>query len=189
MSGDEQAVYRRLIRRETHSSRAGAAIAVAAVLVVLCVAAGAAAVWLLVDTTARDTVFTALSGFDPEARTAPVVAVAGGVAALLGLWLLLLGVLPGRRPRRGRPAGRVAVVIDDGLAADVIADEVAGELATKRELVRVTVGCRRTVVTVTPVSGLPVDEDAARRAASEAASSLGWPSAPRIAVAPRGVMA
>ncbi|HEY0119503.1 MAG TPA: hypothetical protein VGC04_12050 [Cellulomonas sp.] len=189
MSGGEEAVYRRVLRRETHASRAAAAITVAVVLVVLCAAAGASAVWFLVDATARDRVFAAVSGFDVRARTAPVVAVVGGVVMLLGLWLLLLGVLPGRRARHGRTAGRLAVVTDDGVAADVIADTVAGALAVARDLVHVSVGHRSAVVTITPVSGVAVDEAAARRAASDATSRLGRPLAPRIAVASRGVVA
>lgn len=186
---DEQTLYRRVLRRETHSSRAGAAITVAAVLVLLCVAAGAGAIWLVIDSAARDSVFSATSGFEPDAAVAPMTAVAGGVVALLGLWLLLLGVLPGRKARHGRTAGRVAVVTDDGVAADVIADKVAKSLSTKRDLVSVTVGRRNAVVTVTPVSGVPVDEEAARQAASDAASSLGRPLSPRIDVASRGVIA
>ncbi len=189
LTAADRALSLRVLRRETHSSRAGAAIVVAIVLALIGIAAGAGSVWLLVDPGTREAVAAYLSALTAEGLVTPVVIVAAVVAALLGLWLVLLALLPGRRPRHGRFDGRIAVVAEDGVVADLIADRVAKTLGVDRSRIRATVGRRTATVVVTPTSGVTVDRGAASGAVETASSGLGIPLVPHIVVAEHGVVA
>ncbi len=188
-SPTERSIYRRVLRRELHSSRAGGAIAVALLLGLAGLAAGAGAAWLLVDPDTRHLVAEALRGLTAERLAAPVVLGAGIVAGLLGLWLVLLAVLPGRRARHARFDGRTAVFADDGVIADIVVDRVAKALGIERGRIRATVAQRSTKVVVTPTSGVAVNRSAASGAAEAASADLGTPLAPQIIVAAQGVIA
>ncbi len=185
----ERAAYRRVLRRETHSPRAGAAVTVAVVLGLLGLGVGAGSIWLLVDAAARDAAVGSLGGLTSDRLASPVVLAAGIVAGLLGLWLALLALLPGRRARHGRFDGRIVVIAEDGVIADLVADRVARTLGVERTRIRATVGRRTAMVVVTPTSGLAVDRGAACGAVESATADLGMPLAARVVVAGRGVIA
>ncbi len=186
---EQQMVYRRILRRETHSSRAGAAIVVAVILILLCLAVGAGVVWLAIDPGLRDAMHSWSSGLAGDGFAPPPLLAGGAIVAILGLWLVLLALLPGRRARQGRIAGRVALLADDEVTANAIADRVARRLGVDRGQVRVTVARRAAAVQITPVSGVPVDQQAAARAVDEVADGLGLSLVPRITVADHGVLA
>jgi hypothetical protein len=156
---DVDGVYRRVIRRETHVSRT-AAVSVLMVFVLLAaivVVTGASLV--LLD--------ERLGGFDPRAfmdavANAPagltqwIVIVAGGVAALVGLVLLLQGVLPQRRPRHAIRSARLAVIVDDEVIASATARAARGVTRLGPEAAVGTVGRRTAQVVVRPAAGADV---------------------------------
>jgi hypothetical protein len=111
----------------------------------------------------------------------------GGVA--VGLILVALALLPGHRARHGRTAGRVELVVDDGLLADAAAHAVAERCALAPSQVSVTVTARRARVRIRPISGVPVDERAAAAAAERALDRLGYPLQPVVIVSSKGVLA
>ena len=69
----------------------------------------------------------------------PVVLVLLGLAALgFGLYFLLAGVLPGRRPRRAIADPRAVVVVDDPVLASALARRARTEAGVGPEQVLVT---------------------------------------------------
>ncbi|MCS5715681.1 DUF6286 domain-containing protein [Herbiconiux sp. CPCC 205716] len=160
------ALYRRLVRRETHSSRAGAAIAVAVVLMLLLAWVGTELVLsalgqpaLLVAPT--DAV-NALAG--AVAAPAGIVVAIGAVVAVIGLVLVVVALTPARRDRRRSGLDRTAAVVDDRVIATSLARTAAYAGDVDPEQVHVTVARRRASVVVTPSSGRRTDLAAIRSA-------------------------
>lgn len=187
----EQAVYRRVLRRELHSSCAGAAIAVAVVLILLLAAAGTVCVLLAVRAAVVSGVPAGLSDaarFGPGPRSAATAA--GAVAAVLGIVLIVLGVRPGRKARRPMTGStdRTAAVVDDRVIANAFAAHAASAAGVAPGQLKVIVGRRRVIARVVPTSGTIVDtrtvEDALRRDADR----YGLSRAPRVVLARRGVV-
>ncbi|NUS35956.1 MAG: hypothetical protein HOQ04_05780 [Pseudarthrobacter sp.] len=157
---------RRILYRETHSSRAAVAT-VAAVLVMVLAAygvleAGVHAVgqpaWLIEPQVAAQRIIDL-----PAGMPAMLLVAIGAVLAMLGLVFLLNGILPGRRARH-----RLAGVQQDGLPAVVVDDEVIASSLARRarlaanvtpEQVMVVVSQRQVLVNVRPTSGVPVNPD------------------------------
>jgi hypothetical protein len=186
---NEQTTYRRVLRRETHAPRTIPAAVVAAVGVVLLLALLAGGVWWLVDEAFRGGV---ARWFDALAAGGPQQAVPFGVGAvlvLLAVVLLALAVLPGRRARRARTTARTALLVDDGVIADSIAESVARRVGVDRGRVTVTVGRRNVAVRITPTSGVPVDRFAAESAVNDILSGIGFVATPRVTVDENGVIA
>lgn len=185
----EQAVYRRVLRRETHSPRTGAAVVVATILAVLLTAAVVLSVWSLVDDGFRQGVADRLGSASSLAEDRSALTAAGIVAALIALILIALALLPGRLARRGRSTERVALLVDDGVLADAVADAVAVRCGIGRGQVSVTVGRRTATVRITPTSGITVDHDAATDSAAEALAAVGFSATPKLVVSSQGVIA
>jgi len=185
----ERAVYRRVLRRETHSSRAGAAITVAVCLILLLIAAGAGCVFLILHlptVAVLEEVFAELGRFRPAVRY-PVLG-GGIVLAVLGLIVLVLGIVPGRKARRQLASERTAVVVDDTVIANAIADRVSSAAGADRGRVKVTVGRRRADVRIVPTSGVPVSMAAATDAAGTEAAGYGLSGHPRVRIAEHGAV-
>lgn len=185
----ERAVYRRILRRETHSSRAGAAITVAVVLILALAAAGAGCVVLITHLPTLAVLQATLSdiaGFRAAFRF-PVLG-AGILAALLGLIVLLIGLLPGRKARRRLPSERAAVVVDENVIANSVADRVSRETGADRRQVKTIVDRRRVRVRVVPTSGIPVSRDAVAEAARAGGEEFGLTRRPRVTLAEQGVV-
>jgi hypothetical protein len=156
---DTDRVHHRLLRRETHVSRS-VAVTVTMVGVVLAAAAVAlAAVLVLLD--------RRLAGFDPrtvvDATLAapagtllPAVVGIGALVALLGLVVLLLGLLPRRRPRHTMSSERFAVVVDDEVIASAAARAARSVTRLGTEATVGTVGRRTAEVVVRPAAGVDV---------------------------------
>jgi len=184
-----QAVYRRLLRRETHSSRSGAAVVFAALLAVALLALIGLAVWAGFDEVFRE---RALAWIDEgiTGMAAPAVLIGVGIGCLVvAVLLLLTGLLPGRRTRHARAADRFALVADDGVLADAAADAVSRECALGRAQISTTLGRRSLAVRITPTSGIHVDRDRAARAASRALAGAGFDTTANVEIAQGGVIA
>ena len=181
-------VYRRVLRRETHAPRTAPAVVVAVVLLLAILAAGGLTVWDGLDAGGRDVAGRVGAVLDDASRNAVVLSVTAGVAALIGIVLLVLALSPGRRARRGRVAGRAALLVDDGVLADAAAAAVAARCGLARRQVVVTVARRRAEVRIRPISGLAVDEEGAKEAAASTLSALGFSVTPTVTVLPQGVV-
>ncbi|WP_423463827.1 hypothetical protein ACO229_03840 [Promicromonospora sp. MS192] len=185
---DERSLHRWVLRRETHSSRTGAAVAVASVLAVVMVAVAGVGAWWFAAPGSRDAIGGWLGTASSVTGDRVALTTAGVVALVLALVLVALAVLPGRLPRRARSADRLAVLVDDGVLADAVADAVAARCGVDPRQVSATVGRRRTTVRVTPTSGVPVDHAAATEAAADAVAAVGFTTTARLTVAPQGVV-
>jgi len=185
----ERSAYRRVLRRETHSSRTAPAVVTAVVAIVILLVLAVGGVWGLLDPSIRGTAGAWLDRAVPPRNRPEALVIAGAVAAVIGLVLLALAVLPGRRARRARTTERLALLVDDGVLADAVADAVALRCGIDRRQVATTLGRSRVSVRITPTSGIRVDESAAEAAASEAVSALGFTVTPRVHVASTGVVA
>ncbi|KSU76635.1 hypothetical protein GA0061083_2011 [Pseudarthrobacter enclensis] len=165
----EARTRKKLIRRETHSSRAGLSIAVALVLLAVFLWLGTESVlallglapllaspWQLASATV-----TASGAVDRGELTA-----AGTAAAVLGLTLLVAALKGGRKGRRGIAADRAAVVVDDQVIAAAVSRQVQRAAKLAPEQVSTTVSRSRVQVMVTPTSGAPLDRDTVATAAA-----------------------
>lgn len=165
----EARTRKKLIRRETHSSRAGLSIAVALVLLAVFLWLGTESVlallglapllaspWQLASATV-----TAAGAVDRGELTA-----AGTAAAVLGLTLLVAALKGGRKGRRGIAADRAAVVVDDQVIAAAVSRQVQRAAKLAPEQVSTTVSRSRVQVMVTPTSGAPLDRDTVAAAAA-----------------------
>jgi hypothetical protein len=152
--------YRRLVRRETHSSRAGIAITIAVLLILVLAWLGTEAVLAAVGAAPlllapADLASSALQG--ASAPAGALVAI-GVVVALVGLVLVILGIAPGRRGRRGASVGRTAAVVDDRVIARSLALTASHAGDVSPDQVDVTVSTRQALVRLTPSSGYTPDK-------------------------------
>ncbi len=186
---DEQVLYRRALRRGVHASRTPAAAVVAALFSVLLLGVVVAAIWWLVDPDFRDrltaTTESALASLQPG--TAAMLL--GGLLVLVAVVLLVLAVSPGRRARRARTGDRLALLVDDGVVADAIADAVARRLGIARRHIAVTLARRGATIRVTPISGTAVDQGAVASASDDTLSRIGLDARSRVIIASEGVIA
>lgn len=183
---NEKALLRRLVRYETRSSRALAAALVAGVSALVMAAVVAAGVWLTVDASAAGR----LRGWaGPLAGSQAVWLAVGAISLLLGAVLIWLALAPGRRARRGVVKDRFALVVDDGLLAEASAAMVSSQCGLSRGHVRVDVGRRKVRVTLTPVTGVPVDRERAGQAAMVPFEDAGIHVRPDVVVRAKGTLA
>ena len=171
MTANTDALYRRIVRRETHSPRSGAAMTVAVVLVLLLVWIGVESVLAVVGTAPLladpRSIVAAVAGL-PDSVPPPLLVTAGAVVALIGLVLIVLAIAPGRRARHAAATGRTAFVADDRAIASSLARTASRTARVDPDQVTVSIGRRRAVVHVRPTSGFPVDTDAIRSAVDTA---------------------
>ncbi|WP_025159416.1 DUF6286 domain-containing protein [Leifsonia aquatica] len=174
----------RIVRRETHSPRSAAAVAVAIALIV--VVAWLAAEGVLSLLGARPLLLaprTALTAVAAAPQAGHVVLIATAVVAgLAGLWLLALAVLPGRRPRRRLEAEHLAVVADDEMLASALARRAARTAGVAPDAATVSLARRRGVVRIVPVSGMRIDRDEVRHAVAEEFDETRSGTRPRLSV-------
>lgn len=156
---------RRVVYRETHSSRAAAAT-VAAVLVMGLAGYGllesalraiGQPAWLIEPQVAAERIVALPAGLPPL-----LLGAAGAVVAMVGLFFLLNAVLPGRRARHvlNGPGMSSAVVVDDEVIASALARSARLAANVTPEQVMVVVAQRQVIVNVRPTSGVPVAENA-----------------------------
>lgn len=186
---NQQATYRRVLRRETHAPRTIPAVVVASAGLLILVAIVVGAVGWLIDPLFRQGVTASYAAVAQIASTRPVLIAVGAAAVLIAGVLLGLALLPGRRARRARTTDRAALLVDDGVIADSVAEAAARRTGVARSQVSVTIGRRVATVRITPTSGIPVDRSAAESAAADTLSGIGFTATPRIVVASEGVIA
>jgi hypothetical protein len=153
---------RRILRRETRSSRAGMAGLAAALVIAACVYALLESAlraigqppWLIDPQTAAERL-TAL----PEGISPLLLGALGGVVAMVGLIFFLNAVLPGRRSRHLLEDPRAGVVVDDEIIASALAKAARTAANVTQEQVMVVVSRRQVVVNVRPTSGVPLNEE------------------------------
>lgn len=167
------ALYKRVLRRETHSSRSGVAITLAVILIVVFAWLGTESVLAALGQQALlvspQDAAVALLG----AASGPVglLTAAGAVVAVIGIILIVVAFAPGRRGRRGVDAGRTAVLVDDRVIAQSVAQSgsYAGDVDPGQ--VKVTVGKRAVDVDVTRTSGRTADIRSIQEAVNDELSS------------------
>jgi len=159
-------VYRRIVRRETHSSRSGLAVVLALLLAVAFAWLGTEAVLAAVGSAPLLLAPADLVGAVLGAAAGPVglVTAVAVVVALVGLVLVVLALAPGRKGRRGSAEGRSAVVVDDRVIARSLARTAATAGDLGQDQVSVSVGGRRATVEVTELDGRTADAHAVERA-------------------------
>ena len=175
----EERIYRRLVRREQYRSRS---LAVIVALTLVSVALAYASIELVL----------AALGFAPllvspamviEMVNAPstLVVAGAGAAAVFGVALLLIAIIPGRRGRHSLPHERLAIVVDDPVLAGAIGRSARVVASVPADRVRTTVSRRRAAIAVTPTSGFRVDSAEVETAARGLVDRLA--PAPRLQVA------
>lgn len=183
----------RILKRETHSSRAVASILAAVLVIALCVYAlletAVRAVgqppWLVDPETAAEQVVALPNGVPPL-----LLGVVGAVLLMAGLFFFLNAVLPGRRARHLLQDRRTAVVVDDEVIASALARRARVAANVSQEQVMVTVSRQQVQVNVRPTSGLPLSPDAVITAVQDELRDMRLAPMPevRINVAPAGVI-
>lgn len=179
----------RILQRETHSTRAVAATAAAALVIALsayglleaAVHAIGQQSWLIEPQVAAERLAALPRGIPPL-----LLAVIGAVLAMIGLAFLLHGVLPGHRARHilgnGLRADRHAAVVDDEVIASALARRTRLAANVTPEQVMVVVSQRQVAVSVRPTSGVPVDRQAVLAAVEDELAAMVLVPAPRVQV-------
>jgi len=151
--------YRRVLRRETHSSRSGVAVTLAVLLVLVFAWIGTESVLAALGTAPLLVAPADAASAVLGAAGAPVGALTavGAVVAIVGLVLIVVSLAPGRRGRRAATADRTAAVVDDRVIARSLARTAsfAGDVHPDR--VSVSVGKKVALVEIDPVSGRTAD--------------------------------
>ncbi|MBM7026653.1 hypothetical protein [Clavibacter zhangzhiyongii] len=161
-----ESTYRRLVRRETHSSRAGIAITIAVLLILVLAWLGTEAVLAALGVAPLLLAPADLASSALQAASAPAGALVaiGAVVALVGLILVVVGIAPGGRGRRGASIGRTAAVVDDRVIARSLALTASHAGDVSPDQVDVSVSKRRALVRLTPSSGYTPDRAAIEEA-------------------------
>ncbi|MDF2045627.1 MAG: endonuclease [Microbacterium sp.] len=159
-------VLRTVVRRETHSPRT---VAMLVVVVLALLALAYAAVEIVLALLGQPPLLVspgAALNAVVAAPTAllPVAFIVGGIVlALVGLFVLVLALKPGRLSRHEMAWGERAVVVDNGVVASALAQHLSNESGIARDDIVVGVAHRTVDVTVRPPVGIPVDEAQMRR--------------------------
>jgi hypothetical protein len=183
----------RILKRETHSSRAVVSVIAAALVMAVCgyalletaVRAIGQPPWLVDPQTAAERVVALPAGIGPL-----LLVVTGAVIAMVGLFFFLNAVLPGRRARHLLPDRRAGVVVDDEVIAAALARRARLAANVTQEQVMVVVSRNRVMVSVRPTSGVPLRPDAVLDAVRAELQEMGpWPMPEvRIQVSTAGVV-
>jgi hypothetical protein len=185
---NEHKLYKRLVRRSSHTSRSFA-VSLALILLIL----GAAYI-------GTECVLSAL-GYQPllvspdaaiESIDSPTqwLLIGASVGAVLGLIFLILAFAPGRLSRHAVPDERMAVLIDDGVLAGAIAHVTERDARLAAGRVSATVSAKAGRVRVVPTSGILLDTASLTSSATEFVSTLDPHPRLRVSVdvAPSGVV-
>lgn len=182
-----------VIRRETHASRAVSSTIVAVLIILACLYVMLEAAlkalgqdpWLLGPEAAAGWV-----GSLPDGVSSTVLAAAGALIFLVGLFFFLAAVVPGRKARLSIPNERAAVVVDAEVLASSLARRARVAAGVTPEQVLVTIGRRLVEVQVRPTSGIPVSEQSVQAAVEDELRRTDIDPVPevRVAVAQSGVI-
>lgn len=176
----EQQLYRRLVRRTIFRSRSAAVILALAVIALAAVYVGIESVLGALEL--RALLVSPADFVDAvNAPTTLTLASAAG-AAVLGLILVLVAIIPSRRGRHELPNDRMAVVVDDSVLAGAIGAAVIREAGVPASRVGTVVSRTRGEVRVTPTSGSPLDHSALETSAHALVATLAPKPDLRVAV-------
>ncbi len=183
----------RILKRETHTSRAVVSVIAAGLVMAVfgyaLLETGVRAIgqppWLVDPQTAAERVVALPAGIPPL-----LLGVTGAVIAMAGLFFFLNAVLPGRRARHLLPDRRAAVVVDDEVIAAALARRARLAANVAKEQVMVVVSRNRITVNVRPTSGVPLRPDAVLEAVRREVEEMRpWPMPEvRIQVSTAGVV-
>jgi hypothetical protein len=186
----ETATYRRIQRRELHSSRSATAIVVAAIVVIALAYIATETVLALAGQSALLVSPTDMGGgiAGVAAVDTGILIASGVVVALVGLVLVIVAIAPGRRARRVIESENTAVVVDNEVIASALARHAARAGRVSPDNVRVSVSHRAATVDLTPASGMAVDKDAVLSAVQAELDTLGLSPAltPRVTISSHG---
>lgn len=183
--GDFQGFNTRVIKRETHSSRARLSVFVAIVVGLIAVlgllesilrAMGEPA-WL-VDPLVLAEHLVAL----PQGFSQPLLGAIGVVILFFGLVLLINAIAPGRRARHKIPNSRAAVVVDNEVIASALARRARWQAGVTREQVMVMVASKLVQVNIRPTSGIMIDSAAVQQAVEAEIKEMQLSPLPRVVV-------
>ena len=168
-------LYRRVLRRETHSPRAALAVFAAVLLILAFAWIGTESVLELLGRppllVSPGEALLAANNL-PTAVITPAIVGAGVVAAIVGLVFVAFAVLPGRRARHTGVVGRTAVVVDNAVIASALARTASNAANIDPDQVTVTIGHRTADVRVRPTSGFSVNEAAIASAVEQQLDDL-----------------
>ncbi len=191
--GTGAAGMERILKRETQSSRAAAAVIAAVLVIVLCgyalletaVRAVGQPPWLVDPETAAEQIAALPRGVPPL-----LLGALGAVLVMVGLFFFLNAVLPGRRARHLLQDRRAAVVVDDEVIASALARRARLAANVTQEQVMVVVSQSRVFVNVRPTSGIPLSPDRLQAAVLAELEEMGPSPMPevRVNVASAGVI-
>ncbi|MBE0009679.1 MULTISPECIES: DUF6286 domain-containing protein [unclassified Arthrobacter] len=167
---------RRLLRRETHSSRAVASVSAAVVLLAGLAWLGTEAVLSVVNQPPLIISPPALLNWAaglPSTVLPWGLTLAGLGLALVGLMFLLVALTPGTRDLHVVDRDRTAVVVDSEVIAAAVSRRTRQEAGLDPDQVSTRVDRRRITVDVRPTSGSPLDETLIRAAVEDELSGYG----------------
>lgn len=180
-----------LVRRETHSSRALISVILALLLMAVL---GYLATEGVLAALGRPPLLAAPQDLWEQAPVAlqeksrPLVIIVGVVLGLFGLGLLAKAVLPGTLSKHALRDERAAYVADDSVMASGISRLVREEAGLPQGTVSTAVSKRRSLSTITPSTGRPLDQEQMLKFTKDEVTS--WNLQPRlkttVKVAPEG---
>lgn len=176
-------VLRRVVRRETHSPRTVATVIVLVLVALTAVAAGVEIVLHLLGVApllVAPGAVLAWAAALPEAVPQASVVAGGAAVTAIGIILVWLALSPGRRPRHELGTASHAVLVDNGVIASSLAEQVRRALDLPRGAVVVGVGHTSADVTVRPEPGQTVAKSHARSVAETELAS--YDLSPRVRV-------
>ena len=180
-----------LVRRETHSSRALISVILALLLIA---GIGYLAAEGVLSALGRPPLLAAPQDLWEQAPVAlqeksrPLVIIVGAVLGLFGLGLLDKAILPGSLSKHALRDERAAYVADDSVIASGISRLVREEAGLPQGTVSTAVSKRRSLSTITPSTGRPLDQGQMTQFTKDEVTS--WNLQPRlkttVKVAPEG---
>lgn len=193
MTDENSRVATDVISRETHSSRAVPSTIAAILVILICLYVMLEAAlkalgqepWLRSPEGVAAWVGSLPGGVSPT-----VLAAAGALIFLGGLFFFLAAVLPGPKARLSIPNERAAVVVDAQVLASSLARRARVAAGVTPEQVLVTIGRRLVEVQVRPTSGIPVSGESVQAAVEDELRRTAVDPLPevRVAVASSGVI-
>lgn len=144
-----------LVRRETHSSRAIAAVVLAILVLAACVYLAIEGILSMAGqkpllATPTEMVHQLVAG--PKAVPGAWIPI-GVVIAIIGLIFLVKALAPGTLGRHSIPDQRVAYVVDDSVIASALSRAVRQQAGVPAGQVSTSVDRKQITVTVNPTSG------------------------------------
>ena len=173
-----------LVRRETHSSRALISVIVALLLMA---GLGYLATEGVLAALGRPPLLATPQDLWEQAPAAlqekyrPLVIIVGIVLGLLGLGLLAKAILPGTLSKHALKDDRAAYVADDSVIASGISRLMREDAGLPQGTVSTAVSKRRSLSTITPTTGRPIDQEQMLKLAKDEAAS--WQLQPRLKTA------